>query len=140
MAAAIGPRACQVEHRGRLAGIEDRFQLERGDRRLAAGRQAEHGRLNEAALQLARQAPIEHGHLLPTHLQEPGGGHGGAHAGVVDQDHPRAQHPEIFVGRLHELPARSGARTRQVPGRELLRRADVQQVERARLRLGPPGR
>jgi len=74
---------------------------------------------------------------VPAHLVQPRRGHHRAHPLRIDEHQPRVAHADVFVGRLHQLPAWRIARAGDMRGLEFLARAHVEEISRAFLILEP---
>ena len=75
---------------------------------------------------------------MPAHLQQPRCGHRRPDPVVVDKHGARAPNGEECVGFLHELSAGRRARVRKMPGGELLRCPDIEDIQITVRRFAPP--
>ncbi|MEZ5261771.1 MAG: hypothetical protein R2755_08340 [Acidimicrobiales bacterium] len=134
MGAAVAERLGQIQHGDR---VQRRRQLVHADGR-------DRGRVRQERARRIRAGggtvgEVGDDHVVAAELQQPGGGHGGPHQrGVVHQHHPGAEHADVLVGGLHDLPARCVAGGGVVAGGVLLGGAHVEQ-ERGARRVGQPG-
>src|SRR5829696_4490542 len=72
--------------------------------------------------------PSAQGRGVPAHLREPVSDYGRSHLGIVDKNDARAAHGHPLIHRLQELAARCMDREWKMLGRELFRRANVEDV------------
>src|SRR5260370_30551395 len=86
--------------------------------------------LRRAYLHRAIIAAIKHV-ALPPHLREPGRGHAGADTHIVGQEDASPATRRRHVDLLDQLPSRIMAKTRDVAGRIIFARANVEAIERA---------